>query len=930
MLHQEKNNFSEENPPTSKDVFIKFIEETTDFCDEGATHQIYFQPYKTLKIKTSNTESFWDKYCSLVYQYSDSDITLLRLGEIPGKHIPITVRMTLHLKFTKNGLVESFIPNDFIKFIVKVFQNVIIENLAFNKAQDQSKKLFCCVMTSQEIYEKENLDNYDINLVFPYCVVDKEVIINRIYDNVKKILLRSEYDDKFERGIKLLNQSSFMDNNAVMKPWPMYGSIIEENRPKMEFLNVFGHSSENLELDDIFDPKEHSQINSLNMTANAEYWLPLITSLHFHKEITEPAPVKEQQALIEYDESPFNGDDPKNTVLHMLPLIKPERFSDQCIFLEIGKSIHYSFEESKEGYDLWIKYIRANAPEMFNTYTEKHLNNNYFGKFKGIDEGRVTHRTIAWLAREDNKKKYLEKYNKWVNGKLHEAIKGSSSSDIPLARALLAFLWLDCLCVNPKKNDWYYFRRGRWQQMNDASWIKCETTDSFLQMILDYRSILAARAAVAAQDLRSRFQKLIDNIGKVSTRLDNGTSIEKLIKAAKSISFVRNGGKSFEDFRDKNPNLLGIYNGVIECGDHVAVFRKSKPEDFVTKMSNVRWDPRLHINDPKVMEVMNWIQQIFRDPTDKEDQDALVTHFMKFSASLLKSGNDNKLFPVFTGDGDNSKSMIKKVYEEVFGDYSKCLPASILMQRGSSNGLNPAMDALRGAKIAWVQETDNSESLKGGILKGMTGKDTFFSRSCNSNGGDNVATFVLIMMCNNIPTIPSSDNAIKNRMMVFPFGSTWSKSAPLDEEEQWKTRTFKLDPKFDWRIPELAPAFLWLLVDKYYQMYVSDDRSLQVPKQVKMATDEYWQNNDIYILFENSRIKTDDDDVLEADRGFIDEDALYRNFKDWYEEKFNNKAPPMPSVISEFSSKYRWGKPIKCERGKIWRGKKLKGDYSSM
>ena len=930
MLHQIKNNLAEENSPTLEDIFIKFIEETTDVCDTGATHRIFFQPYKTVKIKTSNTELFWDKYCSLVYDYSDEDTTLLRIGEIPGKHIPIIARMTLRLKFSNDKLVESFTPNEFIKFVVKVFQKVIIENLSLNKAQDQSKKLFCCVMTSQEIYEKENMDNYDINLVFPYCVVDKAVIINRIYDNVQKVFSRCEYNDKFEKGIKLLNPASFMMKNAVMKPWPMYGSIVEENRPKMEFLNVFGYSdSENLELDDIFDPKEHSQIKSLNKTANASYWLPLITSLHFCKEITNPAPIKERQDLIEYDESPFDGDDPKITILHMLPLIKPERFSDQCILLEIGKSIHYSYEGSKEGYDLWIKYIRMNAPGIFKTYSEKHLNNNYFGKFKGVDEGRVTHRTIAFLAREDNKKKYLEKFNKWVDRKIHLAIKGSSSSDIPLAKALLSFLWLDCLCVSPKKNDWYYFRKGRWQQMNDASWIKCETTDTFLKKILDYRVILATKAAISPQDLRPRFQKLIDNIGKVSTRLDNGTNIEKLIRAAKSISFVRNGGKSFDDFRDKNPNLLGIYNGVIECGDHVAVFRKSKPEDFVTKMSNVRWDPKLHLNHPKVMEVMKWIRQIFRDPTDKEDQDALVTHFMKFTASLLKSGNDNKLFPVFTGDGDNSKSMIKKAFEEMFGDYSKTLPTSILMQRGSSNGLNPAMDALRGAKIAWVQETDNSESLKGGILKGMTGKDTFFSRGCNSNGGDRVATFVLIMMCNNIPTIPSSDNAIKNRMMIFPFGSTWSKDAPLDEEEQWKTRTFKLDGKFDGTIPELAPAFLWLLVDQYYEKYVGDTISLQVPKQIKFATDEYWENNDIYILFENSKIKTDDDSVLEGDRGIIDADTLYLNFKDWYEEKFNNKAPPMPSVISEFSSKYRWGKPIKCERGKIWRGKSLK-HYNNM
>ena len=75
----------------------------------------------------------------------------------------------------------------------------------------------------------------------------------------------------------------------------------------------------------------------------------------------------------------------------------------------------------------------------------------------------------------------------------------------------------------------------------------------------------------------------------------------------------------------------------------------------------------------------------------------------------------------------------------------------------------------------------------------------------------------LILLCDKMPKIVGINDAFKSNIRFIPFISQWVDDPPTDPTEQVKQNTFKYDPKFEERIPYLAPVFLWLMKQFYVQ-----------------------------------------------------------------------------------------------------------------
>ena len=194
--------------------------------------------------------------------------------------------------------------------------------------------------------------------------------------------------------------------------------------------------------------------------------------------------------------------------------------------------------------------------------------------------------------------------------------------------------------------------------------------------------------------------------------------------------------------------------------------------------------------------------------------------------------------------------MIVLLFEATFGQYcGKLSVASITGARSQSGTANPEMIRHRGKRVVFMQEPDDAETVKGGIVKELTGNDTLPLRDLYMQGHemrDMKIMFKLILMCNKVPAIPTGGKAMKNRTLLLPFMSTWILNAPKTEAEQFEKRLFKRDPFFNRQIPDLAQAFIWLLVQKFTECV---EHGLEVPKIVDKVTEEYWQDTDVYRNF---------------------------------------------------------------------------------
>jgi P4 family phage/plasmid primase-like protien len=379
---------------------------------------------------------------------------------------------------------------------------------------------------------------------------------------------------------------------------------------------------------------------------------------------------------------------------------------------------------------------------------------------------------------------------------------------------------------------------------------------------------------------------------------------------------------------DSDENLMGMLNGIIEACDMEAILRPGKPEDYVSKTTGVMWRPDLHWKHPLVEALMSWLRKVF--PSRE-----LVDYFGKLAGSCIRGRNSEKIFPVMTGKGDNSKSMIKKIFEAAFGSYCITFPTELFTAKRQNGGPSPELARSKACRVGFLQEPDSDDAMKGGKIKEMTGGDKIFARSCNQDGDEIDMMLKIFLMCNHVPIIPNSDKAIKNRVRILPFLSTWSKTAPATEEEQFAQRLFPMDPFFERQIPKLTPAFMWYCV-QMYALYRKE--GLMEPDIIKESTTEYWKDNDLYLQFVGENIEKAYKHVAgvvlaEGELAPVDEEAkitvtqMYQRFKDWHRECYGNLKIPDRSIFKA-EMEARINKAI--GKVKAWHGIKFKVEVAEI
>jgi len=246
----------------------------------------------------------------------------------------------------------------------------------------------------------------------------------------------------------------------------------------------------------------------------------------------------------------------------------------------------------------------------------------------------------------------------------------------------------------------------------------------------------------------------------------------------------------------------------------------------------------------------------------------------------------------------------------MLGDYSIKLPTSLIVgKRTQASAACPELvRAGNGVRWAVLQEPDKKDILNIGILKELSGNDTFFARGLYKEGSEITPMFKLVLICNDPPQVPYSDKATWNRIRVIPFEATFCDDAPETFEEQLKEKRFPKDPHFADKIPNLTKAFAWVLLNHRKNIKMRTE-----PDKVKMATEMYRKKNDIYRQFIDEKIQ-------EKDNAKLSLMELYSEFKEWYKESCPNHSVPIKSEVKEYFIKY-WGDP---EKGCKWIGYKIR------
>ncbi len=910
--------------PTLLDLLRKHHDSNTPEC----THVTTYGPSSKWSIPDANCESFWRSYCSLVDE-AEIDAKIC-LAEVPKKHMPIMADFTL--KFHPlEGNIGTY-GYDFLLSVVYCFQQSMLRVLQIS---EKAVELVCCVLDTEE-YLEDNLIISRFKLHFPYCKTET-TIQTRVLRPLVLQLLRTENVISRLTHQPVNDWENIIDPTTVDNPCIMYGSSPSPDVPRMNLEYIFHRIEQDmidtthapiLEINDAFFPENHEHVQTgivpANMFAedrNREFWLPMFLSISYWKGVTiskhtvpdilrsgNHVSNERQYNDRKYNErkyntrnrsgsntdSPIGEEGTTEMAERFIQMMSRERVENEHFWLDIGKSLFGAFEGNDRGLELWIQFT-----ERSDNYSAEDCRT----LFPTFYETSMTVKTLAWYARQDAPDEYDRWHKDWYTPALEKA---TSCLDSDVADALYRVYWLEFACASLAKSSLYHFKNNIWKKLDNGHTLRTYISGDFIAIFEKFRTIVS----IKIQDSTDRRFKdsaeiLVKKISNLIMRLKKRPFKNNILAESLEKFYVEEFNKKL----DSNPDLMGMVNGVLEACDQEAVMRPGKPEDYVSKSTGLIWRYDMHWKHPLVIRLMEWLTKVF---PNKE----LLEYVGKICGSCIKGKNSDKLFPIMTGNGDNSKSMIKKVFECAFGAYCITFPTTLFTSKRTGGGPDPSVARSKYAHIAFAQEPDADAPLKNGTIKEMTGGDRFFARFLNDNGGEIEPMFTLILMCNTVPIIPHSDKAMKNRVRLLPYLSTWVSNPPKTMDERYKQRLFKKDPFFERQIPELAPAFMWYLVQMYTKYR---QEGLKEPQLVTESTTEYWNENDIYLQFLNENIQRAYKDVPnwpENKEKPIDEEAkinisqIYSRFRDWFRECFQGlKCPDRPIVKGELEQ--RMGKTFK-------------------
>ena len=904
-----------------------------DPSSQQHTHVTLYGPSAKWSIPDSNYASFWRSYCNLV---EDKEIENLCLAEIPKQHVPIMAEFML--KFHPLNKPGETYGNEFILSVVYCFQQAILRVLQIS---DSAMELICTVLDSDE-YMEDNLVISRFKLQFPYCKTLPAVQTRTLRPLVLQML-------RTENVISRLPQQPVNDWEAIIdpltveKPILLYGSSALPNIPKLKLEHIYtrieqadidNDRCELLELGTVFYTQNHEHVQhgivpaTMFAEEDRDFWLPMFLSPTYWKGVTMAKQAPPEILRISNHNSSDNfkpttrstgysgsGDTPDgeetfgDMAERFLTMLSRDRIENDHYWLDVGRSLYGTFEGSERGLELWTRFT-----EKSDNHTPEECQNLY-PTFNGT---KLTVKTLAWYARIDSFEEYDKWHKSWYSPSLEKATSGL---DADVAEALYRVYWIDFACSSLTKANIYHYKNNIWKKLDSGHTLRSYISGDFISIFEKFRTVVSIKIQDSTdRNFKDSAETIVKKISNLIMKLKKRTCKNNILGEVLEKFYI----EEFEEKLDSNPELMGMVNGVLEAGDTEAVVRPGKPEDYVSKSTGLCWRYDLHWKHPLVVKLLEWLTKVF---PNKE----LLEYFGKIGGACIKGKNSNKLLPVMTGQGDNSKSMIKKVFEAAFGAYCITFPTSLFTGK-RTGGPDPAVARSKYAHIAFAQEPDADDPLKNGTIKEMTGGDRMFTRFLHDNGGEITPMFTLIFMCNTVPIIPHSDKAMKNRVRLVPFLSTWVKDPPKTTDEQYKKRLFKIDPYFEAQIPELAPAFMWYLVQMYGKYR---KEGLIEPEIVTKSTTEYWNDNDIYLQFISENITraylNPPADWPAGKEKPIDEEAkisvadMYARFRDWFKESFNSlRCPDRQIVKSELEQ--RMGKTFQ----RHWHGINLKVDIATI
>jgi P4 family phage/plasmid primase-like protien len=868
---------SQSTTQSGKKISLKYyLQKHKTIPEKSFTHTTMGEPPKSYPgsycIEDSDFESFFEVYSNTVFKHNIS----AHLTERHRDESPILIDLDFrHQLNSKSEVCERKYTKEFIMLFLQRYMEIMDSMVDI---PDDRKVAFVLEKDHPVNHKGKTLVKDGIHVIFPYIVTTpkpqyiwryKSIVDEKIINLMEPLELTNTLDDVFDIAVIERNN------------WQMYGSCKPSNQT-YKLTHVFKFSDGNKKIEELENNWTDGELVRLLSIRNFDK--TNIVDFSDIQEILdaefEGLPQKQQvkkQRKVKAKKSPavknyIDDDEDLEFIKAIVDILSPTRADKYDDWMRVGWCLHNIDYRLLED---WVNFSKKSEK-----YVEGECEKEWCAmKNEGLGLGSL----YLW-AKEDN----VEKYTDLSRNNLRQCMINSLTiAPNDIAKVVKHMYKNEFVCSSSKHNVWFQFKNHRWREIDNAVELRKrlshEVVDEYLKL-----NVFISKQAYEVNDAVTSKEKQL--------HIENLKIINKIIDKLKTTPFKKNvivecselfHDDIFETRLDKKLHLIGFENGVYDLDK--LEFREGVYEDYISMTTGINFYD-YDDDDENLIDVIKFVEQVLPKHNVRE-------YVLKCMSTFLHGAVKEEKFHIWTGCGGNGKSKLIDLFQNAFRDYCCPLPVTHLTkERGRSEGANSALATTKNKRFVVLQEPESNEELKVGELKMLTGGDTVPVRDLYKKQEYIKPQFKMVLTCNSLPSVSSSDRGVWRRISVVEFISVFTHNPDPNEKYQ-----FMIDESLGEKLASDGPwaeAFMYLLIE-YYKKYLKN--GAKEPAEVLKYTEEYQSESDFFIQFMNEKIVELDDSEVQ-----LKLDEIYYEYQLWFKQTKGQgtKCPSRKDLKTNLSKKF--------------------------
>lgn len=823
---------------TSQHSPIRHLHEFLDSfrVARGSDHtHTSLDPRGSYYISNDALDRFFSLYTAAMLSASNDSGAVVHLTERHRHVSPICIDIDIRLAENRHG--QRIYTQDHIDNFLKIYTKHLVEHV-------QVRQNSGCVL--YYVMEKPNptLDSVKdgIHVMAPH-VVTRCSIQHMIRDEV---LLEDDVLELF-REMGCRNEASDVFDEAVItrNNWLMYGSSKASGSPPYRVSRIVEVDLETFEIHTLTTPiPSATDLVEILSLRNKTHEIPVQdmyldcvrrleerealsrivhsptndtnTDLHGkHSSLTDRKARDDtnggdgiDQHGGSCDDTAVYGSSDVDLAKRLVMILDPVRSERYTEWMTLGWCL-YNISRTQL-LDCWI---------LFSRQSSKFVVGDCERRWESMHRGNIGMGTLRKWARDDNE----TEYNKIVRSCIRDLVFSSmTGTHYDVALVALAIFKGRYVCASIKNRSWYEFRGHRWVPCDNGYLLRRSLSTTVWSYFVTTSADMKTRGKDASNDGdKEKYEDMVKKLTQLAHKLRTSSFKDNVMRECSELFYE----ERFEDRLDANVHLIGFENGVFDLDAYE--FREGRPEDYVSFSTGVSYAPYDSTN-PRVTQINSYMEQVLVNEDVRK-------YVWRLFASFLHGGIREQKFHIWTGSGSNSKSKLIELFEKSFGDYCCKFPVTLLTQkRVASNAANSELAKAKGKRLATLQEPSEDEKINIGLMKELSGGDRIMARCIYKEPVEFHPQFKMMLLCNQLPHVPSDDGGTWRRIRVVEFSSKFVDN-PIEPNE------FPIDVNLSVRLEQWKDVFISMLIHEF-QMY--KQHGVSEPAVVLRCTNEYKKQND--------------------------------------------------------------------------------------